>query len=460
MKFCKDCGYQMEADKVFCPNCGAKSLAPPLAEPVLTRETVKQSLPKKKMSLIKKVVLITIFLIIAGIIGTYFFFDNKYNAESKVTAFYNSIVNQDQESFYNYLDLKSTALYEPSIYLAYVEDQEHEKLLEDLKKHARQINSDGITRIVKHEDGTDLFRLTTEKKYFLFNELHIEPFYSDLTVKSDFNSLQFVFAGETRDLSSGDTTFSDILTGDYPATFTADNGEELTTTFTILPKEDTSFSLVRSDYMITIESDQPDSILFINGESTGKPVKDIKEIGPYFEDEEIELHLSHKNEEGKEQLSNAAKVSPGESVELAFEEDKEPVITGTAQSLVIKPVDVDEAKENFYSFRDAYEAALNYEDLSIVSSYLLIGSSAYNDTAEFIGDIGSEYYYYDFLHDEVLSAYIEGSVIKVDTYEEFNFTNHLGDTIFYQRTKTYTFERNSGSWLISKIDIDTTDTSE
>lgn len=460
MKFCKECGQQMASDKTFCPNCGAQVATPVQAEPMQSRGAVKETQPRKKMSIIKKLGFITFFIVVAGLVGTYFFLDNQYDEESKVSAFYNTIVNQDQDGFYTYLTMKENTLYEPESYLSYVENQDHEELLEDLKKHARQISSDGITRVVKHQDGTDLFKMTTEKKYFLFNDLHIEPFYSDLVVESDFEELQFTFAGETVDIPKGKTTFSNIITGDYPAVFKAANGEELTTTITVLPKEDVLFSLNRSDYMVSIESDQPEAILFINGESSGKTVKEMTEIGPYFGENEIELHLSYKKEDGKEQLSNAATVSPGESIKLTFAEDKEAAISEPTESLVIKPADVEEAKDNFYAFRESYEVALNYEDFSTVSPYLLIGSSAYNDTAEFIGDIGDDYYYYEFSHDEVLSAYIEGSVIKVDTYEEFYFTNHLDDTIFYQRTKTYTFERNSGSWLISKIDIDSTETSQ
>ena len=82
---------------------------------------------------------------------------------------------------------------------------------------------------------------------------------------------------------------------------------------------------------------------------------------------------------------------------------------------------------------------------------------AYKEIVEFIGDLGNDFYHYDFTLNEVTGTEATEKEALVSTYEEFTFTNHKEEVTHYERDKKYTILLNDdGEFKIHKIKIEDT----
>src|SRR5690606_4510216 len=105
-------------------------------------------------------------------------------------------------------------------------------------------------------------------------------------------------------------------------------------------------------------------------------------------------------------------------------------------------------------FRSAYQSSLNHKDFSYIDGYLKEGSIAREELVDFIGNIGDDFYLYEFLIDEAVDFEILADKAFVTTYEEFDFTNHLDVVTNYKRSKKYEVHlAENGELRIAKIDI-------
>lgn len=111
----------------------------------------------------------------------------------------------------------------------------------------------------------------------------------------------------------------------------------------------------------------------------------------------------------------------------------------------------------FEDYRNAYEQALNSGNFDYVENYFEYRSTAYFEMRDYIMEIQSERYQFQFAENHLIDSTIEDNIAFVDTFEIFFFTNAEGITTKYERSKVYTIKLDPlGSHLISKIEIKNT----
>ncbi|WKA53982.1 trypsin-like peptidase domain-containing protein [Planococcus shixiaomingii] len=106
------------------------------------------------------------------------------------------------------------------------------------------------------------------------------------------------------------------------------------------------------------------------------------------------------------------------------------------------------------NYRYNYELALDNEDFSYVSGYLLSDSLIYSEVAEYIEEIRGKGMLFDFTENTVLSVDIYEKYALVRTYEAFDFMNAAGEWTVEERTKTYTVVKDNYGYYVADITID------
>ena len=202
-----------------------------------------------------------------------------------------------------------------------------------------------------------------------------------------------------------------------------------------------------------MEGDHPDSIVYINGVSTDKKIEDIQQIGPILGDTQVAFYTEKKTPTNEIAVSYEEVGVAGSEVYFTYPSNYSFVVK-TPEQIAEENFDRRQLELFVLEFRDDYELALHNKDFDYIRDYLAPGSLAYEELVEFIGDIGNDYYDYDFFLNEVVKTDLTVDEAYVTTYEEFYFTNHNFDTVFYQREKQYDVRLNEfGEFEIHKIHI-------
>lgn len=103
-------------------------------------------------------------------------------------------------------------------------------------------------------------------------------------------------------------------------------------------------------------------------------------------------------------------------------------------------------------FRTVYEEALYYEDFSLIEQYLLQGSSAYREFADYFAEISGEGMHFEFIDNIATEVTIHDEHALVSTYETFNFRNKAGNEKYYVKEKNYEVViNNDGTYRISNV---------
>ncbi|MDN7241691.1 trypsin-like peptidase domain-containing protein [Planococcus sp. N028] len=106
------------------------------------------------------------------------------------------------------------------------------------------------------------------------------------------------------------------------------------------------------------------------------------------------------------------------------------------------------------NYRYNYELALDNEDFSYVSGYLLSDSLIYSEVAGYIEETRGKGMLFDFTENTVLSVDIYEEYALVRTYEVFDFMNAAGEWTVEERTKTYTVVKDDYGYYVADITID------
>lgn len=88
-------------------------------------------------------------------------------------------------------------------------------------------------------------------------------------------------------------------------------------------------------------------------------------------------------------------------------------------------------------FRAVYEEALFYENFYQIEPYLLPGSVAYSEFADYFAEISGEGMHFEFIENTVTEVTIYDEHAVVSTYETLNFRNNAGNEKYYVKEKNY-----------------------
>lgn len=450
-----ECGSNIKKEEQFCPSCGVKYNE--IEQKSEEHIYMTPSISKRKITRGKKITLyVSIFLIIF-VITCHLVIKSMVEPEKTILPIYNSLMNENEGSFFKHVAIADTVEYDGESYMSYIAAQDMEQLLASLKEASSEVLDDGLTRIIQHENGSDLFRII-EKKFLLFYpRIEIQAIHTNVNLETDIKESTLTFNKMEYKLDGNPLQLGSYLPGTYVVRGTANNSvtpnsAEWKMDIITSEKINTLF-LMNKDLMISLNGEQPDSIVYVNGVSTQKTIKELKQIGPIFGDTELLLTAKKETPTGELAKSYEEAAVKGDSVHFTFPAEYSFVIKSPEQ-LAEEEFNRDDLEEFFLGFRNFYEASLNNKDFTFVQQYLEPDTEAYIETEEFIGDTGDEYYNYNFILNEVTSIELSVEEANVFTYEEFEFTNHLNEIILYEREKQYDIRKNNeGELKIHKIHI-------
>lgn len=488
-RFCSECGHKVEEDQAFCPECGTPMKTGEMEEkqaPVQQQAPIQQEIPihhqapaplRKPTSLKKKVGLTLVVLLAAGGVAGHQIIKANTEPQQKVDAFLKGFYEGDTDSAMAEVTLPKDTVSDFGAFQEYVAGQDLTDFKSRFYEAAEEVIDDGITRVVLHENGSQLFKVKESKFIGMYPGIEIESIPVNVELATDVEGMEFVLGADSVSTIDGKLELGKYLPGVYDCSLLHENGDVIQMVETecgITEGDQVLFDFSLKDMGAEIWSNDEEAVVYINGESTGKTVKEMPLVGPITVNEPIELFVERKTEKGDLEKSEVVTAEAGNFVQLPVlsavaepeketkeKEAKEEKVEEESAEVVQEEKEEADAKvteeelEAFIAdFRSAYEISLNGKDFSVIDGYLKEGSIARKELVEFIGDIGNDYYLYEFWIDEAVGVEILDGKAFVTTYEEFDFTNHLGEVTNYKRSKKYEVHiADSGDLKIVSIDI-------
>ncbi|MBS4204847.1 TcaA NTF2-like domain-containing protein [Lederbergia citrea] len=471
LKFCTQCGSKLAQADSFCPECGtALETAATVESAVPVPEFSPNASPsptinitpiqKKPLPLWKKIALTASIVAAVALVGAHLTMKNLTAPEGKIEAFYNALINDDKETFFSELSLPKDVIYSPEAYMSYVKDQDMPLFLNHLQENALNVANDGLTRTIVHENEDELFRIQQTKTLGIYKSIIIEPITTLVKIEADLNEGKLVLENKEYSFEGKNIDLGLFLPGLYKVEVQSNNtyipnnvprDVKISTT-----EREHIFSFTKENSMIQLDGDFPDSLVYIDGKSTKKTIKELKELGPIFDDQEVTIHATKKTVNGEWAESYSETAQAGETVHLSFPYHED-FIEKTSEEIAAEFFDEDELSSFVKNFRSDYEDALNDQDFSYISPYLMEGSPAYSELKDFMGEYEDKAFHYDFTRDDVTDVSISSDQAIVSTNEKFVFTNHKGAVTHYDRTKEYTIKLFEDEYKIYSINILDTD---
>ncbi len=464
-KFCTECGSALSEKEHFCPSCGKKFDAPiqlaeveadEAAEEVVPSRVV-ESAPREKLSVWKKVVLSLVLVVIAAGVGGHFVIKSMTEGDKTVLPIYNALLNNDENGLFEKLTVAKDVNYDAKAYMSYIKTQKMDRFLQKLKETASDTQQDGITRVIKHDDGSEILRVKEKKFLYFYPTIEIIPVTTEVVVETDLKQAKLLFHKKETKLNGEPINLGSFLPGNYMVEATSDNPifphtAKWPLSVTTAEKSN-PISLMKKELMVELDGDHTDSLVYLNGKSTEKTIAELKQIGPIFGDTEVNVYVQKKTPTGEVAKSNEEVVYGGSDSYFTYPNEFS-FIVKTAEEIAEETFDRDELSQFVIDFREAYEKSLTSKKYAIIEPYLAPGSTAAKEIIDFIGSIGDDYYEYNFTMNEVLGVKLTVEEASVKTYEEFYFTNHDYETIFYQRDKQYDIRIDEyGDYKVHKIHI-------
>lgn len=421
MKFCKNCGTERKAGQNFCNSCGqpfeAAQTGKTVQAPSSNANHQTAEAKREPMSKKNKIIILSAALAVVILFGAHKFIASLYTPEKTIEAFEQAVKSKDVKeakkviSFEQFdgdfkeKDIKS--------YLAYLKDYQSEI--------SSSFSYEGVTAgaTVTDNSSNEIVRLVKgDKKFGLYQQYKIEAIPFELTVSANLDGAEVEYRDSKQKVDE-DLTIKDVLPGDTELAGSY-KGDYASLSHTEKLDFDDAYANVLDIYLdfegeyVDIYSNIDDSILFVNGKSTGKKVADVYDFGPIPTDGSISLHAEYETKDGVMKTA-AQKVINTNYIDLEFTEDT--------------PEETEEALNSF--MEDYYYAsvsAMNAGEFSFVSPYLDPNGKAYTESKDYV-----KYIYEKGITEEVVSVEVtdyektdEGYV--VDTEDVYDITYEDGTT--------------------------------
>ena len=460
MKFCIECGHNLDNSQEFCTECGVKQPIEQLQAATATKnKQVETSQSIKKKPSKKGVILffVGLFLIAGGFIA--YKMGERLTGPSAVVADFNEAVktkdieqvmktiNMGQtqskvdkattESFVNYLN-KNEKLLADSI-------KELEETGEMLKNsHVNANNDDDVKN--------SFFTIKQSgKKWFIFDKYIIEAKPFMVKVRTNYDDSTVFLNEESKGTYSEEELFEigPLLPGEHKVKVSY-KGKYSTLENTVNLDFSEAYNNelevdveVEGDY-ITVYSNYEDSNLFINGKDSGLLVEDAYDVGPFATDGSVTLH-AEKMFDGNNMKSEEYTITSGGDVDLDFDYE-EPEYE----------YDYEEEDDNLSLFMqdyiEQYVMAINENDFSIVEDYLDSEGPAYKENKDYV-----EFMNYKGYTEEVFDVtvenveWIDDSTLEVNTYEEYEIFYDEESSEYQNFNSSYLIKVDGDEYLVNKL---------
>ena len=395
-KYCKNCGAEMKLSAKICTNCGAMNKVDPVKvikgylgkiADTGKAKVIKNSSGKgffKKNNLVKMAIAIIAVFLLGSL------FTKKESKSEIVENLENAIIDNNIPKLEKMIESSDKRLV--------VDEKVINILLSYYQENPSKLSTD-MNNLLQGNDKYTPYRL--EKRKGIFNEKYVLVLQSRfinvngkadnlvIKVKHGDDVIEIVDKySEIGPLSPGAYTIEATLRNDYVTR------EESKTVdlFSTLYESENSIELFNNVNNIKVKSNKPEAILYINGNSTEKRIKDIKNIVGLEKDTKIYAVIK---EEDKTLKSNVLEVENDGTYELYFEE----IVEENMDDIIALFIQ---------NYEDGYENAVNEGDFGLVSEYLLEGSDVYYEYEENI----------ELFYDKYIKRYLKSySIENIDKLE-------------------------------------------
>ncbi|MDN7244647.1 TcaA 3rd/4th domain-containing protein [Planococcus shenhongbingii] len=459
---CSNCGLERKESDKFCLNCGHefKNKSAP-ATSVAPLQTKIPSVKRKK----RLAGLLTAAVFLGAVIAAHLFLEAKYDVSKKIIDMNQAFSKEDPTKFLSYFMVPDDVISDEEGFYDFIEKEGWTEVRNRLKTESVLVENGGLADIILDSNGNKLLSIVSEPKLFgLYHDISFLVHPVALEVLMPLDKTTISIAQKTITGNAGDKkTVGKFLPGSYGWTASAASAYAPITsknTADVHGDGDNFFLLdpALDAGTLTVTSDVADAILWIDGKSTKKTVKEQNTIGPVPFDGSLKISAETTDASGKK-VESVPLVVNTDTAHLTFTHVQEQAANAAAQRQQEEEMQefMDFHENNMpgfiQDFRNGFESALNDGDYFYVASYFPMDSSI---EAEYIAKMdehanSSVYYYYDFLTTEITNVEAtDRNTLYVYTEEEFLYS--LEDKLFrYFKTKVYTLSIIKNGYHITEI---------
>lgn len=491
MKYCVECGANLDENEKFCTNCGTPVKEQTAAltsskEPKertteqheaakeenqqgnkgasTAAESIARSKAKNPKAKRNKIFILLVFVVLLLIFGVHKGLEQYFDPIRDIEAMDEAVVDGDMDTYLQYIDFDETAMQDKASYFDYVQE-EWEKEIRDqyysIIKEGKESNHLLHTNITNKDEET-LYKVKKDKKFGLYPTYLIEAVPIELHAVSNIENTTLDFNGEDVEIKEPDESveLGEVYPGlqEIKAKAESEYGElTYEESEEISPSASEIYIEFPHSYLQT-ESDYSyeDAVIYLDGDKTDFTLEESNSIGPFPQDSKVEAYAEWEDDDGDAVLSDTEEVeltTENESVYFDFDESKA-IDADAAEDSDNKEIEVG---QYVLEFRNAYEAAVNHADYDEVKKFSKSGSEAEKELKKFIGDMDDGSYDYDFKDNKIVDIEKDDKTYVVQTNETFDFIDDDGEKYHYDRVKSYDVEESDGEYFIKEIHYDDTE---
>ncbi|PFA67300.1 hypothetical protein CN378_10655 [Bacillus sp. AFS015802] len=408
MDFCTQCGSPIDENRAFCIHCGEPY---PVKEKVEDIETENESPARSRK--IRVAIICALFM--GGIlVGAHLFIAHTFSPESYIEQVTRAIQEGDGEALSGLVsvsnekvDIDKETLKDFSLYIS--ENNQLIDLSKQLNAGWKETRRTNLAFKIKDEKGNVIFTIDRgDKKWGIYKQAKIEivPFQQSFATNIGKGDVEVEVEGEKLHLSTGEEEPVLIIPRKLSGTasFKGKYGSQ-TVPYETNPLSGKANKIVSDIHFqvsdVRIATNHEDAILYVNGKSTGKSIKEMNStLNEVPQDASLSFHAVYKESGGTDLISNVVAFNGEEEISLEFEEEKEeeprlrqefPVSQtddSTGQSEAGRPPAVleQEVDELFYTLENYFYAsveAINTGDFTSVQRYTFTDSPAYLELVDY-----------------------------------------------------------------------------
>lgn len=389
MKYCTKCGKNLEENQTFCTSCGAKQAG--------SQSPDQHRTPRKPMSKKRKAGLFSLVIVFMLATGAHFVFSSMNDPLKTVQAMDRAVTEQNEKAFFNEVDVNEEALLDEKGYLAYLHSSGWENMRVRMTEEFENEEGQMFDFAIYDDSGGEAFTVKENPVLFgLYSDYEIEAVPHQVTASSNMENTSISVEGKTKKMK-GEPEYEDLILA-YPGEYEVEakaksefGSFEFKDILNVQPNEsnESEWAIDFPGDSYTIDTNEEEAILFLNGKSTGKPLSEFTEIGPFPEGEEVTVHAEWKDEKGKTHKTDKVEAhsDPWSSVSLYFEEPETDTAAYTSADTESSEEELfnEETVEAFMmQFLWQSVAALNAKDFSIVEPYFSTYGTGKEESRDFI----------------------------------------------------------------------------
>ncbi|OLS41143.1 zinc ribbon domain-containing protein [Bacillus sp. MRMR6] len=413
MFFCKKCGNQLAKGQVFCTKCGTEAAAS--QERVMKQEKTSRIALNEKVEIPWKLVTIVVIgiVIAASLGGGHMYMMKQADLLKVIDKFDAAIQGNDADALAEMMNEGQSAAQvseeEAASYIEYLteDEQNYLSLLEDLNFQSSYPVTD--------RNGNNMFKLEqkADKKWFLYKQYEIIFYPMELRIGSNLEAAEIWLNGEKLKRQTEQDAYIEagylfpgkhVIKAEAASEYTNFQLEE-EIDFSAAANNQIEAMLEFDSTTVKLDANFDDAILFVNGKSTGKSIREIGTVGPLASDGSVTLHVerTHKGETVK---SDQIQIFEDTRVRFTLEEP-----------IVFTEAEIARFMDSYFS---TMVASINTRDASVARFVMDLEGKAYTEHRDYLKVLEERGITEEYLSMELLSyEEVEGG-FQVRTNEEYH----------------------------------------